>query len=128
MATDIVIVDAGGRLFKTTTTTLLSSGSAYFSALLGFTGAALGTLGQSGGNTAAVTPHANQRKRARNDNANDEVETTKEIFVDRDPDLFGDVLHFMRNTRLPAKQDEARHGPSGGSQVRSIIIWLRRTC
>ena len=59
-------MNAGGRRFKTKTTTLLSSGSAYLAALLGMTGAALGSLSHSE-NAAAVTPHGNGRKRVRRD-------------------------------------------------------------
>ena len=38
------------------------------------------------------------------------VSSVNEIFVDRDPNLFADVLHFMRSARLPARarQDMAR--------------------
>ena len=134
MSTDRLVVNAGGRRFETTATTLLSSGSGYFAALLGPTGAALGSLSRSeevtedgssgeanspddaGVASVAVTPHTNGRKRARSAN-NDEgsveepvIARPKEIFVDRDPDLFADVLHFMRSARLPARtrQDMAR--------------------
>jgi len=119
MASDRVIVDAGGGLFKTTNTTLLSSGAGYFSAALGTTGAALGSLSCSEASTKeadatsegiAITPDAHSRKRAREDDTNQDdgsesavKSAPKEIFVDRDPDLFADVLSFMRSDRLPAK-------------------------
>ena len=34
----VIIIDAGGRTFKTSTTTLAASGAGYFEALLGETG------------------------------------------------------------------------------------------
>ncbi len=113
MASDRVIVNAGGRRFETTTTTLLSSGSAYFSALLGFTGSALGSLPRNSNEThssIAITSHQNGRKRVRNDGGADEDQdaterhaAVKEIFIDREPDLFENVLFFMRSARLPSK-------------------------
>jgi len=101
MSSDRILVNAGGRLFHTTTTTLASSGSQYFHALLYLPA------------TGSALPGA---KRARPDDecfrdydSTDGVDSS--IFIDRDPDLFADVLFFMRSGgRLSAKtkQDPAR--------------------
>ena len=113
MASDRVIVNAGGRRFETTTTTLMSSGSAYFLALLGYTGSALGSLPRNlneNDSAVAITPHTNGRKRTRTDdgadieeNATERPAALKEVFVDRDPDLFENILYFMRSNHLPSK-------------------------
>jgi hypothetical protein len=79
-----VIINAGGKLFEVSTTTLLASGSGYFEALLGSSGEAM----RAG------------KKRARVGGDGDEAPA--EIFVDRDPDIFGDVLKYMRANCLPA--------------------------
>ena len=79
-----VIINAGGKFFEVSTTTLLASGSGYFEALLGSSGEAM----RAG------------KKRARV--AGDGDEAPAEIFVDRDPDIFGDVLKYMRANCLPA--------------------------
>ena len=76
--------EAGGKLFEVSTTTLRASGSGYFEALLGSSGEAM----RAG------------KKRARVGGDGDEAPA--EIFVDRDPDIFGDVLKYMRANRLPA--------------------------
>ena len=90
MASDRITISAGGREFVTSLSTLKSSGAGYFEALLGPTGRSM-TKG---------------RKRARAD----DDEPPRELFVDRDPDLFGDVLAFMRSGRIPAatRTDAAR--------------------
>ena len=89
MATDRITISAGGRDFVTSLSTLKSSGAGYFEALLGPTGRSM-----------------KGRKRARAD----DDEPPRELFVDRDPDLFGDVLAFMRSGRIPAatRTDAAR--------------------
>ena len=79
-----VIINAGGKLFEVSTTTLLASGSGYFEALLGSSGEVM----RAG------------KKRARVGGDGDEAPA--EIFVDRDPDIFGDVLKYMRANCLPA--------------------------
>ena len=83
----VIIIDAGGRTFKTSTTTLIGSGAGYFEALLGETGRKL-----------------RGKKRARVSVDGDDAPGggPREIFLDRDPDVFADVLRFMRANRLPA--------------------------
>ena len=83
----VIIIDAGGRTFKTSTTTLEASGAGYFEALLGETG----------------RKHRG-KKRARVSADGDDAPAggPREIFLDRDPDVFADVLRFMRANRLPA--------------------------
>jgi len=83
----VIIIDAGGRTFKTSTTTLEASGAGYFQALLGETGRKL-----------------RGKKRARVSADGDDAPGggPREIFLDRDPDVFADVLRFMRANRLPA--------------------------
>ncbi|CAH0369872.1 unnamed protein product [Pelagomonas calceolata] len=82
----VIIIDAGGRTFKTSTTTLEASGAGYFEALLGETGRKL-----------------RGKKRARvSADGDDAPGGQREIFLDRDPDVFADVLRFMRANRLPA--------------------------
>ena len=80
-----VTLNAGGRVFETTALTLKTSGAGYFEALLGVTGAKL--PGQ---------------KRARVSEDGDDAPGHRELFIDRDPDRFADVLSFMRTDRLPA--------------------------
>ena len=95
---DRLTVNAGGRRFETSTTTLISCGAGYFDALLGETGQKL-----------------RSRKRARAPEVTGAVDdddapgAPREIFVDRSPDLFEDVLQFARANRLSAatrKDDE----------------------
>ena len=83
----VIIIDAGGRTFKTSTTTLEASGAGYFEALLGETGRKLPG-----------------KKRARVSADGDDAPGggPREIFLDRDPDVFADVLRFMRANWLPA--------------------------
>ena len=90
MASDRITISAGGKDFVTSLSTLKSSGAGYFEALLGPTGRSM----------------AKGRKRTR---ADDDDEP-RELFVDRDPDLFADVLAFMRSGRIPAatRTDAAR--------------------
>ena len=81
-----VVINAGGKLFETSTTTLLASGSGYFEGLLGSTGETM-----------------RGKKRARvGANGDDDAASRRELFVDRDPDIFGDVLKYMRANCLPA--------------------------
>ena len=85
MDDDRVTLNAGGRIFETTALTLKTSGAGYFEALLGETGSKLpGT------------------KRARVSEDGADAPGHREIFIDRDPDVFADVLRFMRTSRLPA--------------------------
>jgi len=79
-----VLVNAGGRVFETCASTLKASGAGYFEALLGSTGDAM---------------RGKKRARVSEDGAGD---GRRELFVDRDPDLFVDVLRFMRANRLAA--------------------------
>ena len=81
-----VVINAGGKLFETSTTTLLASGSGYFEGLLGSTG---------------ETMRGKKRARVGAD-GDDDAASRRELFVDRDPDIFGDVLKYMRGNRLPA--------------------------
>ena len=86
---DRITINAGGRRFETSTTTLMGSGAGYFEALLGETGQKL-----------------RGRKRARapevTGDDDDAPGAPREMFIDRDPDVFADVLRFMRANRLPA--------------------------
>ena len=79
-------MNAGGRVFETTALTLKTSGAGYFEALLGETGARL----------------PGSKKRARVSEDGDDAPGHREIFIDRDPDVFADVLRYMRSDRLPA--------------------------
>ena len=81
-----VTLNAGGRVFETTALTLKTSGAGYFEALLGETGARL----------------PGSKKRARVSEDGDDAPGHREIFIDRDPDVFADVLRYMRSDRLPA--------------------------
>ena len=83
----VIIIDAGGRTFKTSTTTLEASGAGYFEALLGETGRKL---------------RGKKRARVSADGDDAPCGGPREIFLDRDPDVFADVLRFMRANRLPA--------------------------
>ena len=83
---DRVVLDVGGTIFHTSQSTLVMSGSGYFEALLG-----------AGGTGEAMRG----RKRARvSDDGDagdvDQAPAPRECFVDRDPELFGSVLQFMR--------------------------------
>ena len=82
-----VTLNAGGRVFETTALTLKTSGAGYFEALLGETGARL--------------PGSKKRARVSED-GDDAPGGHRELFIDRDPDRFADVLSFMRTDRLPA--------------------------
>ena len=86
---DRITINAGGRRFETSTTTLMGSGAGYFEALLGETGQKL-----------------RGRKRARapevTGDDDDAPGAPREMFIDRDPDVFADVLRYMRANRLPA--------------------------
>ena len=96
MDDDRVTLNAGGRIFETTALTLKTSGAGYFEALLGETGAKLPG-----------------RKRARvSADGDDAPGGHRELFIDRDPDRFADVLSFMRTDRLPAAAAKERE-PSG---------------
>jgi len=106
MASTRLRMNVGGRIFETSKTTLVNSGSAFFGALLGSTGEAF----------SEGLPSISSRKRLRtlneeDDEEDDEEDTElREVFVDRDPDVFKDVLYFMRSMRLPAlaRSDPAR--------------------
>ena len=88
----VIIIDAGGRTFKTSTTTLEASGAGYFEALLGETGRKL-----RGRKRARAAPEVTGSP-----DGDDAPGGQREIFLDRDPDVFADVLRFMRANRLPA--------------------------
>ena len=87
----VIIIDAGGRTFKTSTTTLIGCGAGYFEALLGETGRKL-----RGRKRARAAPEVTGSAEG------DDAGAPREIFIDRDPDVFADVLRFMRANRLPA--------------------------
>jgi hypothetical protein len=101
-ASDIITVNAGGREHQTSVNTLISSGSGFFQAMLGSTGAALSGVAQ-------VTPRASKKQKQAEACRND-TKDARSIFVDRDPDVFADVLYYMRCNALPprAKTDFAR--------------------
>ena len=88
-----VILNVGGRVFETTALTLKTSGAGYFEALLGETGARL----------------PGSKKRARVSEDGDDAAGHRELFIDRDPDRFADVLSFMRTSRLPSAVEEDLH-------------------
>ena len=87
----VIIIDAGGRTFKTSTTTLEASGAGYFEALLGETGRKL--RGRKRARAPEVTGAVDD---------DDAPGTPREMFIDRDPDVFAHVLRYMRANRLPA--------------------------
>ena len=84
---DRLTVNAGGRRFETSTTTLMGSGAGYFEALLGETGQKL---------------RGRKRARAPEVTGSADDDAPGEVFVDRSPDLFEDVLQFARANRLSA--------------------------
>ena len=91
---DRLTVNAGGRRFETSTTTLVGCGAGYFEALLGETGQKL---------------RGRKRARAPEVTGSADDDAPGEIFVDRSPDLFEDILQFARANRLSAatrKDDE----------------------
>ena len=91
---DRITINAGGRRFETSTTTLMGSGAGYFEALLGETGQKL---------------RGRKRARAPEVTGSADDDAPGEIFVDRSPDLFEDILQFARANRLSAatrKDDE----------------------
>jgi len=90
-----VLVNAGGRVFETTALTLKTCGAGYFEALLGDTGAKL--------------PGKKKRARVSADGDDAPGGGQREIFIDRDPDRFADVLSFMRTDRLPSRVEEDSH-------------------
>ena len=98
-----IVINAGGRVFETSTTTLKLSGAGYFEALLGDTGKQMRgkKRARPGGDAPEVTGSAED---------DDAPSAPREIFIDRDPDVFADVLRYMRSDRLPAAaaKDEDR--------------------
>ena len=97
-----IVINAGGRVFETSTTTLKLSGAGYFEALLGDTGTQMRgkKRARPGDDAPEVTGSAED----------DAPSAPREIFIDRDPDVFADVLRYMRSDRLPAAaaKDEDR--------------------
>ena len=89
-----IVINAGGRVFETSTTTLKLSGAGYFEALLGDTGTQMRgrKRARPGDDAPEVTGSAED----------DAPSAPREIFIDRDPDVFADVLRYMRANRLPA--------------------------
>ena len=98
-----IVINAGGRVFETSTTTLKLSGAGYFEALLGDTGTQMRgkKRARPGDDAPEVTGSAED---------DDAPGAPREIFIDRDPDVFADVLRYMRSDRLPAAaaKDEDR--------------------
>ena len=84
---DRITINAGGRRFETSTTTLVGCGAGYFEALLGETGQKL---------------RGRKRARAPEVTGSADDDAPGEVFVDRSPDLFEDVLQFARANRLSA--------------------------
>ena len=97
-----ILINAGGRVFETSTTTLKLSGAGCFEALLGDTGMQMRgkKRARPGDDAPEVTGSAED----------DAPSAPREIFIDRDPDVFADVLRYMRSDRLPAAaaKDEDR--------------------
>jgi len=79
--TDRITVNAGGRLYETTVTTLVSSGSRFF-------GTVLGEGGVPGAGREA-------KEALKNEEVGQRI-----LYVECDPVLFSDVLYFMRRKRL----------------------------
>ena len=79
-----IVINAGGRVFETSTTTLKLSGAGYFEALLGDTGTQMRgkKRARPGDDAPEVTGSAED----------DAPSAPREIFIDRDPDVFADVL------------------------------------
>ena len=88
---DRITINAGGRRFETSTTTLIGCGAGYFEALLGETGQKL--RGRKRARAPEVTGAVDD---------DDTPGAPREMFIDRDPDVFADVLRYMRANRLPA--------------------------
>jgi hypothetical protein len=89
-ASDRITVNAGGCLYETTKITLKSA--EYFQALLGETGSTLATLG------GEHRAKEKERRRGRRQ---------RQAAADYcDPNLFEDVLYFMRRQRLPSDLDK----------------------
>lgn len=86
----------------TTINTLVSSGARFFQALLGQTGSALADQ------VSTMTPVGTKRARLEEDGANNtDTGSPPSIFVDRDPEIFADVLYFMRcNCISPKIEDD----------------------
>ena len=125
VSTDHIIIDVGGRCFKTSQSTLGLSGSKYFEALFGFTGTTLSGSAVSferddTNNTRTTSTTRTQSDNHRSKRSRDEISlendrhelsmgstsvTRKEnvVFVDRDPDLFSHMLFYMRSGRLSSK-------------------------
>jgi hypothetical protein len=89
-----VTVNAGGRLYETTIATLLSSDSKYFQDLLLSSGSksSQDLLGPA----ASAAPTTSSKRRDKHSKPEDAYNAPRSIFVDCDPDLFNDVLFFMR--------------------------------
>ena len=105
---EIVTLDVGGRSYKTTIGTLANSGSAYFQSLIARwmptdddddTNAGVDDIG-----TRSSSRSNKRQKRERNKQKTGTTDAiVKNIFVDRDPDVFEDILYFMRcNCLKPA--------------------------
>ena len=86
-----IVINAGGRVFETSTTTLKLSGAGYFEALLGDTGTQMRgkKRARPGDDAPEVTGSAED----------DAPSAPREIFIDRDPDCFQEALKFLRNGR-----------------------------
>ena len=107
-AASVITVDAGGRLFRTTRYTLLMSGAKYFEALFGPTGTILNGSPSSSWREN-YDPGVDERGMFDSSSDDGDGENTpiaqereiKEIFIDRDPELFADVLeHFGEDSGL----------------------------
>ena len=103
---EIVTLDVGGRSYKTTIGTLANSGSAYFHSLIARwmptdddddTNTGVDDIGTSSSSNKRQKRERNKQKTGTTD------AIVKNIFVDRDPDVFEDILYFMRcNCLKPA--------------------------
>lgn len=105
--TSRIVVDAGGRIFHTTRDTLLMCGAGYFTALFGPTGTTLRSLGEHNNNDADDGADASDSEKADAGPSTKRSRTDPtEIFIDRDPDLFRDILNFMLSAKV--RQDPTR--------------------
>ena len=108
---EIVTLDVGGRIYKTTIGTLANSGSAYFHSLIARWMPTDDDDDDDDDDTNtgvdAIGTRSSSNKRPRRENNKKQTGTTdaivKNIFVDRDPDVFEEILYFMRcNCLKPA--------------------------
>mmetsp|Transcript_3701 Transcript_3701/g.5433 ORF Transcript_3701/g.5433 Transcript_3701/m.5433 type:complete len:320 (-) Transcript_3701:52-1011(-) len=92
---NIITVNAGGRHFVTARNTLASSSAGFFRAMLARWNSTV-VSDNNNNSVRKVTPCGKNRKRARSDDEEGGPSNNKIVFIDCDPDIFEDVLYFMR--------------------------------